>query len=260
MKPTSIAFLKKWRWLIILPPILIFAALFAHQTWSIFGLTTLILYLIGLLFAYSKSTWLLFFVLSLAPTFTSSLILQIHRLFSHLDIILFLLVFLFSLIFSYYFARKKEIIPAPSRKSFPLLKIFIGFLLLLGFSYLLSFVGQATHTSTTENQAALDQLQKSIPFFIFGLQTVFAGFFEELTYRASIFELVLKKFPALAFIVAALLFTVMHGPSDLYSWLLYGCMSLILTTFYAKYRNFYLNMSIHMLWNFVGILAAFFLR
>ncbi|MFQ9539678.1 MAG: CPBP family intramembrane glutamic endopeptidase, partial [Lactococcus lactis] len=52
----------------------------------------------------------------------------------------------------------------------------------------------------------------------------------------------------------------MHGPTDLYSWLTYGLMSLVLTSLYAKYRNFYLNMSVHLLWNLFGLVIALVLK
>ncbi|HBC90147.1 MAG TPA: CPBP family intramembrane metalloprotease, partial [Lactococcus sp.] len=95
---------------------------------------------------------------------------------------------------------------------------------------------------------------------IFATQTIFAGFFEELTYRVGPFEILFEKNKILAFLTASLLFAAVHSPTDLYSWLLYGSMSLVLTSFYFKYRNFYLNMTIHMLWNFLGISATFLIN
>ena len=50
------------------------------------------------------------------------------------------------------------------------------------------------------------------------------------------------------------------GPTDLYSWLTYGLMSLVLTSLYAKYRNFYLNMSVHLLWNLFGLVIALMIK
>ncbi|PCR99801.1 UPF0177 protein yvdC [Lactococcus fujiensis JCM 16395] len=256
MNNTHLEQLKKWRWLICLPFVLLFAYLFSPHTFSVFLLTVAVLYIIALLFLYGRASWLLFFGLSLLPMVTTSLILNFHKKFNLLDILVFMALFSISLVFSYLLARKKQLIQAPKRRNFPLGKILIGLLTLFAFSLFSSMIGKMLHSTGTVNQDALNELRKVIPIGIFAIQTIFAGFFEELTYRVAIFELVFKKQPKIAFIVACLLFAYMHGPTNVYSWLVYGSMSFTLTTIYAKYRNFYLNMSIHMLWNAIGIVAA----
>lgn len=252
--------IKKWRAFLILPFVLIFAGLFSHQNLMTFSLTALILYGIGLLFVYEKARWLAFVVLGFLPSFTSALLLRLPGNFSNEKSLVFLVIFLFSLILAYRLARRENLIDKIALKHFPWLKILLGVLALFVASYLLSFVGRALGSTATSNQTALNQLQAAIPLWIFASQSIFAGFFEELAYRVGPFELIFPKHRLPAFVMAVLLFTLLHEPNNLYSWLLYGLMSLILTSLYAKYRNFYLNASVHMLWNSLVLLLPLILR
>ena len=143
--------------------------------------------------------------------------------------------------------------PKISWKYFAPLKIIIGFALLFLVSILTGIFAQIINQSpTTSNQDSLNELQKVIPIAVFATQTLAAGFLEELVYRVGIFEVIFKNQKYFAFLTALLLFAYMHGPTDLYSWLTYGLMSLVLTSLYAIYRNFYLNMSVHLLWILLG--------
>lgn len=252
--------LTPFRFIAVILLAIILSAIFAPHQWEAFLTTLVILSAVGNLVVYNKGLWLIFFVLSLIPTFTT-LILSKNSSFTTTDTLIFFVLFLLALFAAYLLARKIKIIPQINWKYFSLPKILLGFVLLFLTSIATGIFAQIFHQSpNTANQDALDQLQKAIPLVVFGVQTVAAGFFEELTYRVAIFELVFKKHPYFAFLTAFLLFAYMHGPTDLYSWLTYGLMSLVLTSFYAKYRNFYLNMSIHMAWNLFGILVAFLVK
>jgi membrane protease YdiL (CAAX protease family) len=251
----------KYRWLISLIIALIVSSLFSlGKSFQTFGLLTLLFFIFALLFFYQKSRWLAFFALSLLPTFTVQLIAQLNhqKTFDLTATLTFFIIFVVALITSYFLARRYEMIPPFSLKSFPWGKIVIGWLILMAVSMAVNLIFQPN--VTTENQSAIDSLQKIIPVSVFAFMTIFAGFFEELTYRVGAFEIIFKEHPRLAYILAVFLFAFMHDPTDLYSWILYGAMSLVLTTFYWKYRNFYLNMSIHMAWNGFAVLAALFIK
>ena len=253
---------KPWTWTIL--PALLFALPFSLRAgWGQWLGLSLLLYLISLIFTYKKSIWLAFFVLSLLPSFATSLMSQLHsgRAFSSLDQVIFFMIFFIALGLSYFLARRRNIIPPIAIKEFPLGKIALGFGALFLVSLCVNILAQALGLqASTENQEALNSLAQVIPLGIFAVQTIFAGFFEELTYRVGPFEVLFTKNKFLAFVTAALLFAGMHSPTDLYSWLVYGSMSLVLTTFYFKYRNFYLNMAIHMAWNFLGISMTILLK
>ncbi len=255
-------FKKPWTWTIL--PAFLFALPFSLSgSWIQWLMLGAILYMISLLFVYKKASWLALFALSLLPTFTTTLISQLHsgKAFSSLDKGIFFVVFFISLGLSYFIARRRKVIPPIAIKQFPLGKIFLGFGSLFLVSLLVNILAQVLGLqASTENQEALNSLAQVIPLGIFAVQTIFAGFFEELTYRVGPFEILFEKHKILAFITAAFLFAGMHSPTDLYSWLVYGSLSLVLTGFYFKYRNFYLNMAIHMAWNFLGISMTFLLK
>ncbi|WP_172356289.1 CPBP family intramembrane glutamic endopeptidase [Lactococcus insecticola] len=174
-----------------------------------------------------------------------------HQHFHLWKILAFLLIFIVCVALSYDWARKHELIPKISLRQFPLGKIATGFVLMLVTSMISGVIMSLTKTDTTENQAAVDAIGKALPPLVFFIMTVSAGFFEELVFRVSMFELLFNKWPKVAMFFAWGLFTAAHMPTDIPSFLTYGLMSLVLTSLYTKYRNFYLNMSVHFLWNAV---------
>lgn len=260
MKKEKIQQWFNYRWLAILLLATLCAALASVSLKLPFLLLAVILSFVGLLFAYHKWIWLVLFILSNIPTLTSTVLAR-SQPFSTGKTVLFFILFLLTLGSSYYIARKNEIIPSVSWKYFSLPKTLAGFGFIFLVSILTGIFAQVTKQApTTNNQEALNQLQTMIPIAVFAAQTLGAAFLEELVYRVGFFEIIFKNQKYLAFIGALLLFAYMHSPSDLYSWLTYGLMSLVLTSFYAKYRNFYLNMSIHLSWNLFGLLLALLIK
>ncbi|MDR0297657.1 MAG: CPBP family intramembrane metalloprotease [Streptococcaceae bacterium] len=162
---------------------------------------------------------------------------------------------------AYRAVRKYNVIPPFSWHYFRWGRAFIGAAMLLGSEFLISFIAEIiTHSSggTSQNQQTLNTLAIQVPYLIYTLTTISAGFFEELLFRVGSFEILLKKHKIWAFIVASVFFTIAHGPTKLTDVFAYGALALILTGFYAKYRNFYLNMTMHMLLNLVAT-GAFWL-
>ncbi|MDR2977054.1 MAG: CPBP family intramembrane metalloprotease [Streptococcaceae bacterium] len=160
---------------------------------------------------------------------------------------------------AYRAARKYNVIPPFNMKFFRWGRMFIGLLMLYFSSLLVNIVTVMLTNSaaSTQNQASLDTLALQIPFIIYFLSVILAGFFEELVFRVGIFEILLPKHQNWAFIVSVILFTAAHGPTDWPSLFIYGFYAIILGAFYYKYRNYYLNMSIHMLLNLVGVTTFF---
>jgi membrane protease YdiL (CAAX protease family) len=161
---------------------------------------------------------------------------------------------------AYRAARKYDVIPPFSWKFFRWGRMVIGWLMLIASSYVVNIINFIVTNSSvsTQNQESLNSLAVQIPFLIYFLTIVLAGFFEELVFRVGIFEILLPKHKNWAFLVSVVLFTAAHGPTDWPSLFIYGCYAIILGAFYYKYRNYYLNMSIHMLLNAFGG-AVFFL-
>ncbi|MDR0299016.1 MAG: CPBP family intramembrane metalloprotease [Streptococcaceae bacterium] len=211
--------------------------------------------------------WLLFLsnipmsILGLFQSFNKSI--GRSWLIDGIEIILWSVSIFFLIRLAYRSARKYNIIPPFSWKFFRWGRTILGAFLLIGSQITLSalwqnFVIHNSSNTTTSNQASLNSLALMVPFVIYFLTTVLAGFFEELAFRVGIFEILLPKHKKWAFTVSVILFASVHAPTNIISALIYGTMAIILTSFYFKYRNFYLNMSIHMLLNFV-VSGLFFL-
>jgi membrane protease YdiL (CAAX protease family) len=199
--------------------------------------------------------WLLF--LWLVSQNAIAIPLNRHGNFKIWKIGLFLLIFILCVWLSYRWAVKHGLIPKISRHYFDLDNIASGFGLMFASSMISGLIMMLTKTNGTENQELIDSIGKVLPPLVFFILTTSAGFFEELLFRVSLFELLLNKWPKLATCFAWGLFLLAHRPTDFASFMAYGLMSLVLTGLYVKYRNFYLNMSVHFLWNAFGIILSF---
>ncbi|MDR1606310.1 MAG: CPBP family intramembrane metalloprotease [Streptococcaceae bacterium] len=181
---------------------------------------------------------------------------QKYKLF-HWPVALFVIIFSATVILTYLWARKYQLIPKISWRYFPVGKIALG----LGFVFVAALISGFIMTlsghATTDNQAAMNDLGSSLPPIVFIALTTSAGFFEELIFRVSPFELLFNQWPKIAALAAWGLFTLAHDPTNLPSFITYASMSLVLTAFYFKYRNFYLNMAIHLLWNTFVIIVFY---
>lgn len=261
----------KWLWAALWPAVLsvVFTALVKFGDGKISLLTYslgsfAIFYLINWLIKYKHVKWLALFAIANVPMATMSILIKVvgNQPFNAIHYAIFFSLLLGAVLLALWIALHYQLIEKPSRSSFTakklvfnLVRVLAGVVLLLIGTIVAGMVKNATDAHIAENQASLNNMATQIPMLIFALTTVSAGFFEELTYRVAIFEEIFKgKMIYLAFIVSALIFALMHGPTDIYSWVSYGLMSLILTGFYAKYRNFYLNMCIHGAWNLLVVL------
>ena len=173
---------------------------------------------------------------------------------------LFLLLFAACVWLSYIWALRYHLIPKINWRYFQLGKIAAGFGLMFVSALISGMIMNLTGTNGTENQDIINSIGKVLPPLVFVIMTTSAGFFEELIFRVGPFELLFNKWPKLAAIFAWALFTAAHVPTDFASFMTYGLMSLVLTGLYAKYRNFYLNMSVHFLWNALGMIGFFLLK
>lgn len=122
---------------------------------------------------------------------------------------------------------------------------------LLG-SYLIELGGQ----TTTANQQLIEDLSRQLPvFFIFLAVVIGAPLGEELLCRGFIPAVFSGRFELLGHVLGTLLFALLHGPTDVGSWLIYGGMGLILAL--IRYKSGRLEYAIlaHSLNNFLGFLS-----
>lgn len=211
----------------------------------------------------SKQTWVsrlsVLWLLILWQVSQNAVIIPMnkHGQFSLWKIGLFLIIFAICVILSYQWARKYHLIPAIQWRYFQFGKIAMGFGLMFAVALISGLIMHLTGTKSTANQDVVDAIGKMLPPVIFFIMTTSAGFFEELIFRVSSFELIFNKWPKIAALFAWGLFTLAHNPTNIASFVTYGLMSLVLTGLYIKYRNFYLNLSVHFLWNAFGMIVFF---
>lgn len=112
-------------------------------------------------------------------------------------------------------------------------------------------------TESTANDAIIQVIfTGENPLLIILLIGIAAPIMEEIVFRGGIIGFWLEKFPIVAIAVSSILFGLIHGPTNLISFLIYGLMGLILSFAYYKTKRIEVSMSIHFLNN---ILAAIIL-
>jgi membrane protease YdiL (CAAX protease family) len=114
---------------------------------------------------------------------------------------------------------------------------------------------------TSANQQALNELAKSIPVILFFIMSViFAPIVEEYIFRGFIQGYALKNYPKIGFALSTLLFTLIHSPNNLGSFLLYSSMAIILCALYTRTKRLEYTISLHFFNNFIAVFPLLILQ
>ena len=202
-----------------------------------------------------RGIWVLIFliglVLSQLPLILSALLSarQFPLLQSGLLVALLSVVILTVFIFS---ARKTEI--ATFNLSFfkakDLARLVLSYLVILTSNLFGSALLRLMNESTTSNQSTINNLvQNSSLISSFFLLVLIAPICEEILCRGIIPKKIFRGKEKLGYLVGAVVFALLHTPTNLPSLLIYGGMSTVLT--WTAYRTERLEMSIllHMIVN-----------
>ncbi|WP_088810390.1 MULTISPECIES: CPBP family intramembrane glutamic endopeptidase [Listeria] len=107
----------------------------------------------------------------------------------------------------------------------------------------------------TANQTGLEGfLTNSSVLTMFTAIVILAPIAEETIFRGLIMGVILRKYPKIAVIVSSLLFTFLHIPTDILSFLIYFVMAFGLAFMYYKTRRLEACILLH----FINNLVAFF--
>ena len=106
--------------------------------------------------------------------------------------------------------------------------------------------------ANTENQAALEQLGMS-PLLLIVLTVIAAPIVEETVMRGLILGRVFNN-SYLGVIISSLLFGLLHMPTNIGSWVIYGGMGLVLAVVYHKTQKLEYTIAIHFINNALGVL------
>ncbi|WP_086445043.1 CPBP family intramembrane glutamic endopeptidase [Candidatus Enterococcus lemimoniae] len=109
-------------------------------------------------------------------------------------------------------------------------------------------------SETTANDAAIQMIfTGENPLLIILLLGISAPIMEEIVFRGGIIGYWLEKIPVVAIAISSIAFGLVHGPTNLISFLIYGLMGLIMSVAYYKTQRLEVSIAIHFLNN---ILAA----
>lgn len=131
-----------------------------------------------------------------------------------------------------------------------LARLGLSYLVIIGSNILGSILLQLSNETTTSNQSQInDMVQNSSLISSFFLLVLLAPICEEILCRGIIPKKIFRGKEKLGFIVGAIVFALLHMPTNLPSVIIYGGMSTVLT--WTAYKTERLEMSIllHMILN-----------
>lgn len=203
------------------------------------------------------------FILSQLPTTVLIFMVNINSrknlMFNLLEIAFFIVIFILVLSIFLAIAKKYHVIGGEkflSPNDFTLIALaFVG---CIAVNIIGSAIINATGGLTTENQRGLNDLFAHIPMLI-GILAVAVGapIMEEIVFRGVIIKKIFAHLPKLGCLVSILVFGLLHTPTDLGSAVVYFGMGTILSVLYYQKKNIYINISVHVLVNFIGIIAMY---
>lgn len=114
-------------------------------------------------------------------------------------------------------------------------------------------------SESTANDAVIQLLfTGENPILIILLLGIAAPIMEEIVFRGGIIGFWLEKFPIAAIALSSILFGLVHGPTNIISFLIYGLMGLILSFAYYKTKRIEVSISIHFLNNILAAIVLAF--
>ncbi|MCA5012346.1 CPBP family intramembrane metalloprotease [Enterococcus sp. S22(2020)] len=113
--------------------------------------------------------------------------------------------------------------------------------------------------NSTANDAAIQTMfTGENPLLIILLIGISAPIMEEIVFRGGIIGFWLKDYPIVGVVLSSVVFGLVHGPTNLISFLIYGLIGLILSVVYHKTKRLELSIAIHFLNNIlIAIMIAF---
>ena len=176
--------------------------------------------------------------------------------------IVILILQLMVLIGFYILARKRKLISSGIKYwlSWKTLGIAsLGFVALFIVKIIAGIILTYEGKTTTNNQETITQMfNNSSLLLMFMFIVIIAPLTEEIIFRGLIPQLFSKRFEGLGFGLGALLFGLLHGPSDIGSFVLYVGMGTILAFICYKLKHLEYSLWTHALNNGLGFLLLLF--
>ncbi len=137
----------------------------------------------------------------------------------------------------------------------------VGIAFLSSFLVVIAEIIICSNTAIPQNQSNINAYFIYYPVLAVIMSVIMAPFTEEIIYRYILLEFFRKYGNLCAVLVTGFLFGTMHMLSSfgntniwlfLFQWLKYCIPGIILGFIYTKYKNIWINVSIHGTWNLIG--------
>ncbi|MDR2832229.1 MAG: CPBP family intramembrane metalloprotease [Streptococcaceae bacterium] len=136
--------------------------------------------------------------------------------------------------------------------------IFNGYLAIIftrAFSQLIMWLG---HVEISDNQAWLKVFQQQMPFGLAILSIALVGpLMEESIFRLGMIGLIFKEKKWIGLLISSIIFGFLHSPNNIFSFFPYFFMGIVFGVVYIKTQKIEVSMTLHALWNFIGIVLVY---
>ncbi|HFI0104730.1 TPA: lysostaphin resistance A-like protein [Streptococcus suis] len=113
----------------------------------------------------------------------------------------------------------------------------------------------------TANQIGIDKLLRMIPFGLAFVRIACqAAISEEIIVRGYLFKKFFEKHKILGIVVSGLIFALLHGPTNLGSWIIYASPGFILAYLYYKTDYLIYPMAAHFINNAWAVVAFYYFQ
>ena len=205
-------------------------------------------------------TALLVYALSLMPQ-----MVVVQMLKSNEPALSFFVVCFISLFLVWYISVKLNYLPKPS---FAMAKGYLKannviYLVILVFGLLVIsimtdvFLDLLGMNTSSTNQETLVFIGENVPFLVFFTMVSSAGFFEELLFRKILYDRLEKINPIYAVISTSVLFSFLHTPTDIGSFISYFASGLYFGILRSKSGKIVPNIVVHAVWNAILVIILF---
>ncbi|HEL1587286.1 TPA: CPBP family intramembrane metalloprotease [Streptococcus suis] len=115
------------------------------------------------------------------------------------------------------------------------------------------FLLELQGAETTANETLIMESLKEVPFWLATLTTaLLPAVGEEVILRGYFFKKLFGSYVVFGIIASSLLFGVLHGPTDIGSWLIYAGSGIILSTLYHKTGYLIYPIAVHLVNNLIA--------
>ncbi|HFU4448422.1 TPA: lysostaphin resistance A-like protein [Streptococcus suis] len=121
------------------------------------------------------------------------------------------------------------------------------------------FLLELQGAETTANETLIMESLKGVPFWLATLTTaLLPAVGEEVILRGYFFKKLFGSYVVFGIIASSLLFGLLHGPTDIGSWLIYAGSGIILSTLYHKTGYLIYPIAVHLINNLLATIFFYF--